>query len=130
MKHNKDLFNYGYQKGVVMVSHTTLMPILRTVANLWMIEQSNNEAREISSRAGEIYNQVCLVAERLNKLGNTLKSANNHYNDTVKALSGRQGLLAGRSQKRLWPRLRGRGDRSRAIPEENGRLCNGFFPLD
>ena len=92
MKHNKDLFNYGYQKGVVMVSHTTLMPILRTVANLWMIEKSNNEAREISSRAGEIYNQVCLVAERLNKLGNTLRAANNHYNDTVRGLAGQQGL--------------------------------------
>jgi DNA recombination protein RmuC len=92
MKHNKDLFNYGYKKGVIMVSHTTLMPILRTVANLWMIEQSNNEAREISSRAGDIYNQVCLVAERLNKLGNTLKSANNHYNDTVRGLAGQQGL--------------------------------------
>ena len=92
MKHNKDLFNYGYKKGVIMVSHTTLMPILRTVANLWMIEQSNNEAREISSRAGDIYNQVCLVAERLHKLGNTLKAANNHYNDTVRGLAGQQGL--------------------------------------
>ena len=92
MKHNRDLFNYGYQKGVVMVSHTTLMPILRTVANLWMIEKSNNEAREISSRAGEIYNQVCLVAERLNKLGNTLKAANNHYNDAVRGVAGQQGL--------------------------------------
>lgn len=92
MKHNRDLFNYGYQKGVIMVSHTTLMPILRTVANLWMMEKSNNEAREISSRAGEIYNQVCLVAERLNKLGNTLKTANNHYNDTVRGLAGQQGL--------------------------------------
>jgi DNA recombination protein RmuC len=92
MKHNKDLFNYGYQKGVVMVSHTTLMPILRTVANLWMIDQSNKEAKEISSRAGDIYNQVCLVAERLHKLGNTLKAANNHYNDSVKGLVGKQGL--------------------------------------
>lgn len=92
MKHNRDLFNYGYKKGVIMVSHTTLMPILRTVANLWMVEQSNNEAREISSRAGDIYNQVCLVAERLYKLGNTLKAANNHYNDTVRGLAGQQGL--------------------------------------
>jgi DNA recombination protein RmuC len=92
MKHNKGLFNYGYSKGVIMVSHTTLMPILRTVANLWMIDQSNKEAREISSRAGDIYNQVCLVAERLHKLGNTLKAANNHYNDTVKGLVGKQGL--------------------------------------
>ena len=92
MKHNKGLFNYGYQKGVVMVSHTTLMPILRTVANLWMVEQSNQEAKEISSRAGDIYNQVCLVADRLHKLGNTLKAANNHYNDAVTGLAGKQGL--------------------------------------
>jgi len=92
MKHTKDLFNYGYKKGVIMVSHTTLMPILRTVANLWMIEQSNKEAKEIGSRAGDIYNQVCLVAERLHKLGNTLRAANNHYNDTVKGLVGKQGL--------------------------------------
>ncbi len=92
MKHNRELFNYGYHKGVVMVSHTTLMPILRTVANLWMVERSNTEAREISSRAGEIYNQVCTVAERLQKLGNTLKAASNHYNETVTGLVGKQGL--------------------------------------
>ena len=92
MKHNRDLFNYGYQKQVVMVSHTTLMPILRTVANLWMIDRSNREAREISNRAGEIYNQVCAVAERMGKLGKTLQSANNHYNDTLTSLVGKQGL--------------------------------------
>ena len=57
-----------------------------------MIEQSNREAKEISGRAGEIYNQVCLVAERLHRLGNTLKAANNHYNDAVKGLAGKQGL--------------------------------------
>jgi DNA recombination protein RmuC len=92
MKHNRELFNYGYQKGVVMVSHTTLMPILRTVANLWMVEQGNREAKEIAGRAGEIYNQVCLVAERLSRLGNTLRAANNHYNETVRGLVGQQGL--------------------------------------
>jgi DNA recombination protein RmuC len=92
LKHNRELFNHGYQQGVILVSHTTLMPILRTVANLWMIDRSNREAREISSRAGDIFNQVCLVAERLHRLGNSLKSAGNHYNDTVKALAGNRGL--------------------------------------
>lgn len=92
MKHNKDLFEYGYKKGIVLVSHTTLIPILRTVSNLWMIERSNAEAREISEKAGEIYNQVCIVAERLGKLGGTLNTVSNHYNETVKALAGKQGL--------------------------------------
>lgn len=92
LKSNKDLFEYGYNKGIVLVSHTTLIPILRTVSNLWMIERSNAEAREISEKAGEIYNQVCIVAERLSKLGSTLSIASNHYNNTVKALVGQQGL--------------------------------------
>ena len=92
MKHNKDLFEYGYKKGIVLVSHTTLIPILRTVSNLWMLERSNADAREISEKAGEIYNQVCIVAERLSKLGGSLNTASNHYNGTVKALAGQQGL--------------------------------------
>ena len=92
LKNNKDLFEYGYNKGIVLVSHTTLIPILRTVSNLWMIERSNTEAREISEKAGDIYNQVCLVAERLSSLGGTLNTVSNHYNNTVKALVGKQGL--------------------------------------
>ena len=67
MRANRDLFNYGYKKNVILVSHTTLMPILRTVANLWMVERSNEEAREISDRAGDIFNAVCLVAERIER---------------------------------------------------------------
>lgn len=92
MRHNRELFNYGYQRGVVLVSHTTLMPVLRTVANLWIVERSNREAQEISRSAGDLYNQVCTVAERLQRLGNTLQAAANHYNSTVLSLSGKQGL--------------------------------------
>lgn len=93
MKHDPQLFNFGYERNVILVSHTTLMPILRTVANLWRIERGNNEAREISEKAGEIYNQVCVVADRLAKLGNTLNTANNQYNQAVTSLVGRRGLL-------------------------------------
>lgn len=41
----------------------------RTVANLWRIERGNAEAKEIAEKAGEIYNQICLVAERLEQAG-------------------------------------------------------------
>lgn len=92
MKQNNNLFDYGYQRNVIMVSHTTLMPILRTVANLWMVARSNEQARSISDMAGDIYNQVVTVAERLNKLGNTLNTVNGHFNSTVTALVGQQGL--------------------------------------
>ena len=93
MRSQRELFNYGYQKNVVLVSHTTLMPILRTVANLWMIEHSNREAREISDRAGDIYNTVCLLGDRLQALGSSMTTATQRYNEAVRAVQGRQGLL-------------------------------------
>lgn len=92
MKQDSNLFNYAYEKNVILVSHTTLMPILRTVANLWRIERGNAEAREISGKAGDIYNQMCLVAERLAKLGNSLATVSGHYNHAVTAFAGQQGL--------------------------------------
>ncbi|MDN5842820.1 MAG: DNA recombination protein RmuC [Alcaligenaceae bacterium] len=92
MKHNRELFDYGYQRNVIMVSHTTLMPILKTVANLWMIARGNEQARALSDQAGGLYNQVAVVAERLQRLGNTLNAAGNHYNQTVVAVAGQQGL--------------------------------------
>lgn len=92
MKHNRDLFDYGYRQNVIMVSHTTLMPILRTVSNLWMIARANEQTRALSDMAGGLYNQVALVAERLQKLGNSLNTVNTHYNSAVTAVAGQQGL--------------------------------------
>ena len=92
LKYERDLFSYGYERNIVLVSHTTLIPILRTVSNLWSMDRSTREARELGNKAGDIYNQVRKVAERLSKIGGSLQAASNHYNDTVKALSGRQGL--------------------------------------
>lgn len=93
MRSQRELFNHGYQKNVVLVSHTTLMPILRTVANLWMIEHSNREAREISDRAGDIYNTVCLLGDRLQALGSSMTTATQKYNEAVRAVQGKQGLI-------------------------------------
>ncbi len=92
LKHDRELFNYGFQKGIVLVSHTTLIPILRTVANLWMLEQSNKQARELGDKALDIYNQVCTVAGHVCKLGGSLKTVGNHYNSAVTSLVGQQGL--------------------------------------
>ncbi|WP_409025790.1 DNA recombination protein RmuC [Gallibacterium anatis] len=92
LKQDPTLFNNAYEKNVILVSYTTLMPILRTVASLWRIEKGNQEAREISEKAGDIYNQVCVVAERLQKLGNGLNSVVKQYNDSVTSLSGQRGL--------------------------------------
>ena len=98
LKFDKTLFEYGHNKGIILVSHTTLIPILRTVANLWMLDNSTKEARALSLQAGDIYNKVSRVAERINDLGKSLSAAGNHYNKTVTALVGQQGLVSSVNQ--------------------------------
>lgn len=93
LKFDRELFDEGYRKHVVLVSHTTLLPVLRTVASLWMAYRSRHEAREISAMAGDIYKRARLLAERLEDMGKTLGVVTSKYNRTVTALVGQQGLL-------------------------------------
>jgi DNA recombination protein RmuC len=95
MKQDPELFGFGYSKNIILVSHTTLIPILRTVANLWMLDRSNKEARQIGEKANDIFNSVVLVSERLGKLGKTLNTASTHFNDTVTSLTGMQSKVKG-----------------------------------
>ncbi len=92
LRHSRNLFQYGYERGVILVSHTTLMPILRTVSYLWMMADSNQKALEIGEKATDIYNQVARVAEHLNKLGGTIGTLTGHYNAVVRSFAGNQGL--------------------------------------
>lgn len=92
VEHDKTLFNYGFERNVVLVTPTTLLPIVRTVANLWVMERSNEQARQIADQAADVFNQLCVMADRLNKVGNGLKTATNAYNGAVTAMAGQQGL--------------------------------------
>lgn len=86
------IYDYALAKNIVLTSHTTLMPVLKTVANLWLKDRSQTQAFELAAKAGEIYEQVNTIAQRLQKLGRSLQTSANYYNDTVTAVAGRQGL--------------------------------------
>ncbi len=92
LKHNHQLYEYAANKNILLVSQTTLIPIIKTVANLWLRERGQRQAYALAEKAGDIYQQLCTLAERFHKLGRTLQTAGSHYNDTVTALTGKRGL--------------------------------------
>lgn len=92
LKHNSQLYEYAANKNILLVSQTTLIPIIKTISNLWLRDRSQKQAFELAEKAGDIYQQLCTVAERLHKLGRSLQTTGSHYNDTVTALTGKQGL--------------------------------------
>lgn len=92
LRHNGGLVEYAWRKDVMLVSSSTLMPVLRLVASAWATDRTHKEARELARQAGDIHTQVVRVAERFRRLGATLGTASRHYNEAVTALAGQQGL--------------------------------------
>lgn len=93
LRQDPDIYQYALNKNIMLSSPSTLIPMLKTVSLLWMVENSSRRAMELGDRAAELYNQVALVGERLNKLGNSMGSAIKHYNATVTSFAGNRGLV-------------------------------------
>jgi len=117
LRHARNIFQYGYERGVILVSHTTLMPILRTVSYLWMMADSNEQAQAIGERATDVYNQVARVAEHLGKLGATIGTLSTHYNAVVRSFAGNQGLT-------------GKVDRFQTLSAKAARSMPALQPLN
>jgi len=91
LQSDKGLFQQAYDKGVVIVSPTTLMATLRTVSNIWRYEKQNLNAQEIADTAGGLYDQFTLLVESMDELGKKIDSTQNTYEQARKRLSEGRG---------------------------------------
>ena len=79
ISHGSDLWQEAYKKNVLLVSPTTLLFVVRTVANLWRQEQQNRNAQDIANRGAELYDKLVGFVEDLDKLGDRLNQAKDTY---------------------------------------------------
>ena len=94
------LFQQAWNKGIVMVSTTTLMPTLRTVANIWRNEKQNRYAQQIADSAGGLYDQFALLIESLDDLGKKIHSVQKSYDQARDRLhTGARGSIVSRIDK-------------------------------
>ena len=99
LQHEPELFREAYDKHIVLVSPTTLMATLRTVANIWRYHKQHKNAELIATQAGGLYDQFALVVESLNDLGQQLDKTQKTYQQTRKRLSEGRGNLLGKVEK-------------------------------
>ncbi|MGH1441653.1 MAG: DNA recombination protein RmuC [Cellvibrionaceae bacterium] len=90
------LFKEAYDKQIVLVSPTTLMATLRTVANIWRYHKQHKYAEKIAQQAGGLYDQFVLVVESLDDLGAQLDKTQGSYNVIRKRLVEGKGNLVKR----------------------------------
>lgn len=96
---DKSLYNYALQRNVVMVTPSTLLATLRTVASIWQHEKQNRNTLEIARMSGRLYDKLCGFISDMEKIDKALKSAQSSYNDAVSKLSTGTGNAIATAEK-------------------------------
>ena len=92
-----ELWDFAFQRRVLLATPTNLVAIARTVAMVWSQDKLAREAIEIGRAGAELYDRLAVAAEHLKKVGGGLESAVNNYNKFVSSFE--RNVLA--SGKRL-----------------------------
>ncbi len=88
-----DLFQEAWDKNVAIVSPTTLLATLRTVAALWKQDRQEKNALEIAKRGGLLYDKFAGLLKDLQNLGEKLGAAQKAHDEVIKKVSEGRGNL-------------------------------------
>jgi len=77
--HDRTLFDEAWARNVLLVSPSTLLFVVRTVAHLWRQEAQNRNAQEIARRGAELYDKLCGFVDDLRTVGTRLDQARVAY---------------------------------------------------
>lgn len=99
LQNDSTLFNYAWDKGIVIVSPTTLLASLKTVATLWKQERQTRSAQKLAIEAGRLYDKFVLFVTDLQKVGESIDRSRIVWDESMKKLSTGKGNLIGRVEK-------------------------------
>ena len=94
LEQDSNLWDYAFDKKVLLATPTNLIAIARTVAAVWRQERLAKEARQIGELGKELYERLAKAADDLRKVGSGLSSAVNNYNSFVSSFETRSLVTA------------------------------------
>lgn len=94
MQGDANLWQYAYDKRILLLSPTNLITSLKLIADLWKREYQNENAMQIAERGAKLYDKFVGFVENLDKVGRSLKQTNTSFKDAYKQLyNGRDNLV-------------------------------------
>lgn len=96
---DNELFNFAWDRKVVIVSPSTLLATLRTIASIWKQERQTRNALEIAEEGGKLYDKFVSFYEDLLAIGKKMDGAKSDYTEAMKKLYDGTGNLVRRAEK-------------------------------
>jgi DNA recombination protein RmuC len=94
-----ELYTQAWNKRIILVSPSTLLATLKTIASIWKIEMQNKNAEEIARQAGGLYDKFVGFVDDLSKVGEQLTRTQKSYDDAYKKLTAGSGNLVSRAER-------------------------------
>lgn len=121
-----DLWNYAYDKRILLLSPTNLITSLKLIADLWKREYQNLNANEIAERGAKLYDKFVGFIANLQDVGDHLQKAQNKYGEAYKQLSTGNDNLVVQATK-----LKELGLKTKkSLPGELSNSANAQIPPD
>ncbi|MFS4431926.1 DNA recombination protein RmuC [Chryseobacterium sp. S90] len=99
MQADQNLWNYAYERRILLLNPSNLITSLKLIADLWKREYQNRNSIEIAERGARLYDKFVGFVENLEKVGRNLDQAKNVYNDAYKQLHTGNDNLVIQTQK-------------------------------
>jgi DNA recombination protein RmuC len=96
---SEDLFNFAWEKRIVLVSPSTLFATLCTIASVWKQERQKNNVLKIAEIGGKLYDQFARFVEDMQDIDKSLKRSQEAYDSAFKRLKTGNGNLISSAEK-------------------------------
>jgi DNA recombination protein RmuC len=98
VQEDQDLFSYAWDNKVVIVSPSTLLATLRTIASIWQQENQTRNALEIARQGGALYDKFVSFISDMESIGKSLESTRKTYDQATNKLYSGSGNLVKRAE--------------------------------
>ena len=122
---DNDLVLFAAERNVTIATPTTLMMALRTIANVWHVERRNQNAEEIASRAGKLYEKFVGFVGDMSAIDDGINRARTSYDKALGKLKTGNGNLI--RQVELLKAMGGRT--TKAIPSSLLETADGHIAV-
>ena len=99
VQNDSNLFSDAWDKKIVIVSPSTLLATLRTIASIWKQENQTKNAQEIARLSGTLYDKFVGFTNDLEKIKNNIDRASGAYDDALKKLKTGTGNIIRTAEK-------------------------------
>jgi len=89
LEQDAGIFEYAFERNVIVATPMTLIALLRTVAYAWRQDALATNAQQVLTLGKELHGRIATLGTHLAKLGRAIDSAAGAYNQTVSSLETR-----------------------------------------